>query len=40
MWPARSPDLSILGFLLWGDLQNKIYAVLHNIVADLLNATH
>lgn len=38
-WPPRSPDLSVLDFFLWGYLQNKIYSVRHQNMADLRIAT-
>lgn len=38
-WPARSPDLSVLDFFLWGFLKNKIYQRRHENHNQLLNAT-
>lgn len=34
-WPARSPDLSILDFFLWGYLRNKVYCRQYRNVQDL-----
>lgn len=38
-WPPRSPDLSVLDFFLWGYLENKIYSIQYQTIADLRNAT-
>lgn len=38
-WPPRSPDLTVLDFFLWGYLQNKIYTVQYQTMADLREAT-
>lgn len=38
-WPARSPDLSILDFFVWGFLKNKIYKRRYNNQNELRIAT-
>lgn len=38
-WPARSPDLSVLDFFLWGYLQNNIYSSRRRTVQQLREAT-
>lgn len=38
-WPARSPDLSILDFFLWGFLKNKIYQRPRQNYNELVEAT-
>ena len=34
-WPARSPDLSPLDFLLWGHLKTKCFATKPESIEDL-----
>lgn len=37
-WPARSPDLSILDFFLWGFIENQVYKSRYESIAELRGA--